>query len=187
MKNAVLDWFGPDFGKLNPLLQKLHTQGARLNDEVDIHFGYGVVGWISRRMVRKLGAPTRAGKVPFSVEIHHSSKALIWSRTFAYTHTVTSEFHPVKTYRQGGYWVESTGPIKIQLGVSTEGGNWQWLQRSVSLFRLPIPTIFWPKVSAGKAVVNGLYQFEVKISLPVLGFIFGYSGTLNEDGEKVIG
>ncbi|WP_444920009.1 DUF4166 domain-containing protein [Microbulbifer sp. CnH-101-G] len=154
---------------------------------MDIRFGSGVAGWIGRRMARKLGGPAKAGKVPFSVEIHHSTKTLIWSRTFANSHTFTSEFHPVKTYQQGGYWVESTGPIKIQLGVSTEGGNWQWLQRSVSIFRLPIPTIFRPKVSAGKAIVNELYQFEVKISLPVLGFLFGYSGTLKEDVEETIG
>ncbi|WP_444924194.1 DUF4166 domain-containing protein [Microbulbifer sp. DLAB2-AF] len=54
-------------------------------------------------------------------------------------------------------------------------------------FRLSIPTIFRPKVSAGKAIVNGLYQFEVKISLPVVGFLFGYSGTLKEDAEDTFG
>ncbi|WP_444889434.1 DUF4166 domain-containing protein [Microbulbifer sp. DLAB2-AA] len=186
MNTAVINWFGPSFSELNPLLQHLYMQGAKLYGEVDIRFGSGVAGWIGRRMAHKLGAPTTAGKVPFSVDIHHSPEKLTWSRTFARTHTVTSEFQPVKTYQQGGYWVESTGPVKIHLGVSTEGGNWQWLQQSVSLFRIPIPTIFRPRVSAGKAVVNGPYQFEVKISLPVLGLIFGYSGTSKKDDGKMI-
>ncbi|WP_444929719.1 DUF4166 domain-containing protein [Microbulbifer sp. SSSA002] len=186
MNNAVLNWFGPDFSALNPLLQRLHTQGAQLNGVVNIRFGSGIAGWIGRRMARKLGAPTKAGKVPFSVEIHHSSEKLTWSRTFANTHTLTSEFYPVRTYQQGGYWIESSGPVKMQLGVSTKGGNWQWLQRSVSILGIPIPALFRPKVYAGKAIVNGLYQFEVKISLPALGFLFGYSGILHEGGEKLI-
>ncbi|WP_299579563.1 DUF4166 domain-containing protein [uncultured Microbulbifer sp.] len=184
MKNAVAHWFGEDFDKLNPLLRRLHTQGGRLYGKVDITFGTGISGLIGRRIAGKLGIPSQAGKVPFSVEIRHSLETLFWSRTFANGHTMTSEFQPVKTFRQGGYWIESSGPVNIQLGVSIEGGNWQWLQQSVSIFQLPIPTILMPKVSAGKAIIDALYQFEVKMALPVLGFAFGYSGKLLEYAEQ---
>ncbi|AWF82665.1 hypothetical protein BTJ40_18640 [Microbulbifer sp. A4B17] len=178
--NIVTEWFGSDFSKLHPQPQRLHTTGAKLTGKVNVQFGSGLAGIIGRRIAGKMGIPKYTEESFFSVNIQHSSDKLIWSRTFAEGHTMTSEFVPVGTRGEAGYWIEKTGITSIHLGVSIEQGNWLWIPYTASIFHIPIPSLLRPKVSAGKSIVNSQYHFEVSISLPILGFIFSYSGVLRE-------
>ncbi|WNZ55681.1 DUF4166 domain-containing protein [Microbulbifer sp. MKSA007] len=180
MVNAVTNWFGPDFNKLNPLLQRLHTKGAKLSGEVKVQFGSGLAGIIGKRIAGKLGVPQNTRESPFSVNIQHTQHKLIWSRTFSNSHSMTSEFVPIGTREKAGYWIEKTGIINIRLGVSIEEGNWFWAPQSVSILHIPIPSVLRPRIVAGKSIINNQYHFEVSISLPIIGFSFGYSGILRE-------
>ncbi|WP_444940765.1 DUF4166 domain-containing protein [Microbulbifer sp. ZKSA004] len=180
MVNAVTNWFGSDFSKLNPPLQRLHTTGAMLSGEVKVQFGSGLAGIIGKRIAGKLGVPKNTNASPFSVNIQHTPDKLIWSRTFSNSHPMISEFVPIGTRGEAGYWLEKTGITNIRLGVSIEEGNWFWVPLSVSILHIPIPSALRPSICAGKSIINNQYHFEVSISLPILGFSFGYSGILRE-------
>jgi len=94
---------------------------------------------------------------------------------------MVSTFHPVGSYPDG-YWVETTGAITIELGVSATGGDWQWLQRRTKLRNLSLPAALTPRVAAGKRVVGGKYRFEVSVTMTGIGSLLSYDGALQHSG-----
>ena len=63
---------------------------------------------------------------------------------------------------------------------ATESGLGLELRR-VSLLGLPIPRGLWPRVKAQERVVDGTFAFDVALSLPVVGLMIHYRGTLREN------
>lgn len=178
----VSDWFGPRFDALHPLLQALHRDGGLLHGEVQVETGRGIAGWSGRTLARGLGIPITSGRCGFEVDIEHTTRALHWRRRFACgdgrVAEVESVFVPVGRW-PSGYWVETTGPVRLQLGVEVVDGGWHWRASRASVRGVRIPMWLLPRTSAGKAIVDGRYVFHVDITLPLLGRVLGYRGTLD--------
>ncbi|AVP95807.1 hypothetical protein C7S18_00705 [Ahniella affigens] len=175
--NAVVDWFGPHFTSLHPLLQDLHRHGGQLQGQVDLEFGSGLAGLIGRRLARKLGLPTTAGPVPLRVIISHQEGALHWSRRFEGLPPMHSVFEPHGHFPEG-HWLEQTGPLRLCLGVDIEGGGWRWVPRRVAYHGIRLPLALFPTSEAGKRIVNDEYEFSVRFSLPGFGLLLRYGGCL---------
>jgi hypothetical protein len=175
--NPVSSWFGEKFFKLDPQLQKLHRQGGSLKGKIELSFGKGAAGFIGKRLARKLGVPLQPGEHQLRVEIHHEDKKLYWSRCFDGQHRVQSIFTPVGDYRQG-YWLEKTGPVTLKLGVDVIDGSWHWRLMAVRFFSLSLPLFLFPNSVAYKKVIGDCYQFHVSFSIPLLGQLFCYEGSL---------
>ena len=112
------------------------------------------------------------------VSIYHSSKGLHWDRTFNDDNIVESLFVPVGN-NKNGYWVETTGPLKMKLTVDIVEGGWFWRCLNISLFGLPIPTFFVPKSQAYKIIENSKYIFSVSFTYPLIGSLVSYRGALD--------
>lgn len=177
MNNPIEKWFGDDFAKLHPLIQKLHHEGGKLTGEVDISYGNGIAGLIGRRLAKKLGIPTNKKANTLQVNIRHSSEALHWDRTFNGSHKVKSVFVPNGRYPAGS-WTENSGNVSLVLRVEVIDGGWHWVQQAISLKGLSLPLWLFPKTTAYKSVRDGKYIFSVSFSLPVLGHLMSYSGQL---------
>ena len=177
MTNPVVEWFGDAFLQLDPLLQALHRDGGQLSGTVDIRIARGLAGVLGRRLARRLGLPPQAGPVPLEVNIAHDGRALHWARTFHPGHRMVSVFVPHGRYPEG-CWHETTGPLKLKLGVDLQQGGWFWVQREVRLLGLPLPLWLFPASRAYKRVVDGRYEFSVSFTVPVLGELLGYGGLL---------
>ena len=177
MNNPVVDWFGASFKELDPLLQELHRNGGDLTGVVDLEFGSGIAGVIGRSLALKLGLPVKAGKQKFSVSISHQGGALRWARQFDLHHNMVSLFVPHGSF-PAGYWSETTGKLALELGVVIKEGGWYWVQRKIKFRGIPLPLWLFPASHAYKRIKNGLYEFSVTFSLPVIGKLLSYSGVL---------
>lgn len=175
--DAVERWFGAGFSSLHPLLQSLHRQGGSLSGTVLIEYGRGLAGWLGRRMASGFGLPSGLGAVPLEVSIYSDEHSLHWDRVFAGASRVSSVFTPVGAWPKG-YWVEKTGLVTLCLQVEVGGGVWRWKPLRSSLLGVPVPSFVMPQVVAYKAVEGEKYRFYVGVSLPLIGFLFSYSGVL---------
>jgi hypothetical protein len=178
LKNDIVkNWFAEDFTRLDPLLQKLHIVGGQLSGEVSISYGSGVAGIIGKRLAKKLKLPPQ-GAHNLIVSISHSKSGLHWNRKFNDENVVESLFVPIGTVKNG-YWIETTGSMKMKLTVEIINGGWFWRCLKISLFGIPIPLWFVPKSQAYKIVENGRYVFKVAFTYPLFGSLVSYSGALD--------
>jgi hypothetical protein len=144
---------------------------------VTIQYGNGLAKIIGQRLAIKLGIPKIAGEVDFKVEIKHSKDTLFWNRIFCDNLKMNSTFKPYGSY-PNGYWQETTGMLSLELGVEIIDGGWHWVQKKVRFYGLPLPLWLLPKTHAYKKIVNGQYFFSVSFSLPIIGKLVSYSGSL---------
>ena len=175
--DVVKNWFENDFCDLDPLLQKLHLSGGELSGRVDISYGKGISGLIGQRLAKKLKLPDQ-GTHDLLVSITHSDQGLHWNRKFNDANTVESIFVPFGN-KKNGYWIETTGPMKMKLTVDIVDGGWFWKCLNVSFFGLPIPLFLIPKSQAYKIIENGKYVFNVSFSYPLFGSLVSYKGALD--------
>lgn len=175
--NAVSDWFGASFVLLHPQLQMLHRRGGFLAGEIELDFGTGIAGFVGKRLAKKLGIPLQPGEHELRVDIHHLDNGLHWSRCFDGRHTVLSIFKPIGNYSDG-YWLEKTGPVGLKLTVDIIDSGWHWRVLGVSIFGLPIPLMLFPQSTAFKKIVDDHYQFHVDFSMPLIGRLLSYEGSL---------
>jgi len=179
VKSVTEKWFGDSFAQLHPQLQRLHAAGGTLSGDVLVEYGHGIAGLIGKRLGRKLGLPTNAGRTDFEVEISHTETSMIWSRRFASAEqSMTSVFTPYGTY-PNGYWTETTGALELKLAAHVQEGGWHWIQRETSFRGRSLPAVVLPALAAHKTVCDGLYRFEVGLSGYGLGLLLGYKGELS--------
>jgi hypothetical protein len=175
--NAVVEWFGPQFPRLDPLLQQLHRRGGLLTGEVRIDRGHGLADWIGGRLLRRLGLPPQLERSGFGVQISHGGGVLHWNRRFGHGNRLCSQFRPVGSW-PGGYWIERIGRLELRLTVDVVEGGWYWRCLGVRLAGVPLPLWLFPRTTAYKRVEQGRYRFGVRFELPLLGTVLGYSGLL---------
>ena len=176
--SVVSRWFGAEFAALHPLLRRLHLHGGSLRGEVEIGFGRGVAGVIGRKLARSLGIPIDRPCCGFEVEIRHTAEALLWNRRFADGSMMRSVFLPIGQWPDG-HWSESTGALRLDLGVDTTSGAWRWLPRRAYLHRIRLPLWLLPQTRAGKRIDGNRYVFHVEIIAPLIGTLLRYGGTLD--------
>lgn len=177
--DLVQNWFGSEFGELHPLLQKLHSDGGKLVGDVEISYGKGLAGIIGGRLASKMKLP-HEGAHKLVVSISHDKHGLHWGRSFNDQAPVTSLFKPVGTIQEG-HWIETTGPLTMQLTVDVIDGGWFWRCLTVSFQGLGIPRWLVPHTTAYKKIENEKYRFYVDFSLPVIGSLVCYQGLMVEE------
>jgi hypothetical protein len=111
------------------------------------------------------------------VAIYSTETRLHWNRTFNETSTFNSTFTPAGRY-PSGYWVESSGLLRLTLAVAIVNGGWAWQPIGGRLWGIPFPVRLLPRAVASKCIDNGRYRFNVEINLPLLGTVLSYGGKL---------
>lgn len=176
----VEKWFGQNFSKLHPLLQELHKSGGRLSGSAEINYGSGLAGLIGSRLAAKMKLP-QSGVHKLQVDISHSDKALVWSRSFNGGPPVVSLFEPVGSHTDNGYWIEKSGAIRLHLTVEVIDGGWYWHCQKMSFWGIPLPLWLLPKSDAYKLIEDNRYRFSVTFTLPLIGTLVSYRGLLDAE------
>jgi hypothetical protein len=179
-ENAVTRWFGLEFGRLHPLLQALHRRGGKLRGTIDVEVGRGLAGGVGRRLARRLGVPTHEPRVALEVDIRHQDGALYWGRRFGNGADMVSVFRPVGIWPHG-YWTERTGFLDLRLTVDVVRGGWYWRPLSAKAAGVPLPLALFPRSQAYKRIEDGKYFFCVQFTMPLIGDVLRYGGTLDAE------
>jgi len=177
MTSTVETWFGDAFCQLHPQLQSLHRHGGVLVGTVNVEFGQGLARLIGRRLARRLGVPSTAGPHSLQVSIYSADGTLHWNRSFETGTAFPSQFIPEGKFPEGR-WVERSGRLHLLLGVRIVDGGWYWQQRGVRLGPISLPQRLLPRTLAFKRIVDGLYEFSVTVTVPLVGPVLHYSGIL---------
>jgi hypothetical protein len=177
-ENVVTRWFGAGFAQLDPLLQRLHRRGGSLAGDIEIRIGNGIAGSFGRQLARALNLPIDRRVRGFEVRIGHTESSLIWARRFDNGAEMVSVFEPVGAWPEG-HWLERTGPLTLRLTVDIDDGGWRWLPLGVSWRGIALPRGLMPSSDAYKRVESGRYLFHVAFSLPGIGPVLSYGGTLD--------
>lgn len=174
--NGVEHWFAAGFSQLDPLLQDLHRHGGSLEGPVTIHLASGLAGWLGKRLAARIGVPLQQTTPRLQVSIYSEHGVLHWNRSFGGA-PMNSQFVPVGTW-PNGYWLESTGALRLALQVNVREGGWYWQPIRAWVRGVRVPLMLLPRTTAYKRIEQGRYQFYVGFSLPLLGTLLSYSGTL---------
>lgn len=175
---GVKQWFGAKFNELHPHLRELHEHGGELNGFVSVALGKGLGKLFGAALARKLCIPTKAGLCSLNVEIFHDQDGMHWNRCFDGRTMMKSLFIPVGSL-PSGYWIESTGSVRMELTVDVIDGGWYWRCLRVSIHGMRIPIWLIPRTTAFKRIEDGQYRFFVGFSLPMFGTVLSYSGLLS--------
>ena len=174
---TVEQWFGAHFAELDPLIRDLHRNGGVLTGRIAVDCGNGLAGWIGRRLARRLGIPTDRAEHVLKVHIHDAADGLHWDRVFNDTSVFKSLFVPVGNYPHG-HWMETSGALNLRLQVRVVAGGWHWVPAGAQLGPIVLPRWMLGSTLAYKEIVEGHYNFQVEIRLPLLGTILRYGGLL---------
>ncbi|MES2818352.1 MAG: DUF4166 domain-containing protein [Pseudomonadota bacterium] len=166
--NALIEHLGPTFEQLPPLLQRAHRGDIRLQGPVEVVRGTG----LARLLGNALKMPAPGSAVPLVVEGRHDAAGMRWQRDFAGRQLV-SHFRP-----QGAYLLEQMGPIKLWMHLRVEQGRLTYNLDHASIWGLPIPKGLAPRLLAFEAQEQDRYRFQVEVSLPLLGLLIRYGGSL---------
>jgi saccharopine dehydrogenase-like NADP-dependent oxidoreductase len=137
----------------------------------DVVVGNGVVArWVSRW----IGLPTRAGNVASTVSVDRDltpdgAPRETWTRNFG-----GQRFQSVLTCERQGALIERFGAMQFTLGVVADSTGlalpiigWTW-------FGIPMPLALAPRSVARECVdAEGRFHFDVRLSLPLVGPVFG--------------
>ncbi|HEX8444198.1 MAG TPA: DUF4166 domain-containing protein [Allosphingosinicella sp.] len=166
---------GSGFETLPPQVQQLHGSAAarRWTGLANVTRGRGVLPNLVAALV---GFPRTAAQVPVSVEFSPENGAERWTRTFG-----GKSFSSVQAFGTGKneyLVVERFGVATFALALVIKDGRLHLMPRRWLLAGIPMAGILLPTGTSYETVRDGQFAFDVEISIPLIGRIVAYRGTL---------
>jgi hypothetical protein len=166
------------WGQLDEPVRRMHSAGAIAEAAGTFRVRHGSNGLV-RLLARLAGLPAAGQDVPVRLIITPLANGEEWLRTFA--------GRPLMS-RQGlgpdGLLAERVGAVELRFRLKVDSGGLFYETRSAALclgpLRIPMPRFVIPRVTAWeKAAGKGdLVQIAVEVSLPLVGLLIAYEGTL---------
>ncbi|MGL4322018.1 MAG: DUF4166 domain-containing protein, partial [Paracoccaceae bacterium] len=162
---------GRSFAALPAPLQDLHAvmDERRWVGQATVTRGRGVlarlVAWVMRF------PPARAG-TPLTVTMARKGETERWTRNFD-----GRRFHSTLRWR-GGQMTERFGLLTFAIGLRVQDGALHYPVTAGRCLGIPIPRLFLPVSDTAETAADGRAQFDVALSLPLVGLIVRYQGWL---------
>ncbi|MCR9284595.1 MAG: DUF4166 domain-containing protein [Rhodobacteraceae bacterium] len=131
---------------------------------------------LGQLLCRIVGFPPEADATPVKVTIKRQGDKEIWQRNFG-----------GKTFRSvlslsgapgSGVVQERFGPTTFNIHLNLKGDALAYPVRSGKLFGIPLPRWLLPISETAETAPDGIFRFDVEISLPGLGRLVRYQGWL---------
>ncbi len=165
-----------DFDKLPYIIRDMHDVEVRVEALGLSNITRGE-SWLSNLVANLFGFPKAGENQPIRVvfERHGDSESLLrdYGKEKFISHFAD---HP-----EPGVIYETFGPLwfEVECVCSEQGIDMDI--RSCRLWnKIPIPLFFLPRTDATERVSGGKYQFDVDISLPLIGRVIWYKGVLKK-------
>lgn len=172
---------GPAFDALPQPLQQLHGDlGARQwAGRADVERGQGLLAPLVAAI---FGFPKAGTDVPVTVRLQPEAGGERWVRDFGGKRF--SSLQSRGSGRDQHLLVESFGPARFSLALVMEGERLLLIPRRWSLFGIPMPGFLLPRGTSFETVRDEKFSFDVDISMPLIGRIVRYQGTLEDTADN---
>lgn len=166
---------GSAFDSLPPRLRELHgtSEARRWSGHAEVRHGGGVLA----RMVRgAVGFPKAGSNVPVVVAFTPEGEGERWMRSFD-----GKDFSSLQSAGEGRdeyLLTERFGLATFALALVVEGERLLLVPRRWSLLGVPMPALLLPQGISFEHEKEGRFCFDVEISMPGIGLIVGYRGSL---------
>lgn len=166
---------GPAFDDLPPRLRELHdSKDARQWSGVaEIRHGQGM---LARMISALVGFPQAGKQVPVSVTFTPEKGKERWTRNFGGRRFSSTQSAGMGKDRY--LLAERFGIVTVALALVLDGGRLALIPRRWHVLGVPLPGFLLPKGESFESEENGRFCFDVEISLPFVGLIVAYKGTL---------
>ncbi|HLO76344.1 MAG TPA: DUF4166 domain-containing protein [Magnetospirillum sp.] len=146
--------------------------GVTLSGSVEVSPAPTLAG---RWLLGFMGLPRLAGSHSLVVRVLADGDGELWERRFADA-TFASRFQAAGVPEQAR---EYFGPFRLDYQLAAENGEIRWSLVGARLFGVPLPKALAPEVTAREWVADdGAYRMKAQVSLPGLGPLLGYGGSL---------
>ncbi len=165
-----------DFDKLPNIIRDMHDVQDRVEALGLSNITRGE-GWLSNLIANILGFPKAGENLPVRVVFERDGKAESLLRDYG-SEKFVSHFadHP-----EPGVLYEIFGPLWFEVEcVCTEEGIDMDLRKCQLWNTVWVPLFFLPRTDATERISGGKYQFDVDISLPLIGRVIWYKGVLEK-------
>ncbi|ALH82012.1 saccharopine dehydrogenase [Sphingopyxis macrogoltabida] len=166
---------GSAFDGLPPRVQALHDrhEAREWRGEAEVRRGRGP---LARLVAALFGFPEAATRVPVAVRFTPEGDAERWTRDFG--GRSFASLQSAGTGRNAYLLVERFGPLAFAMALVAEHGRLYLVPRRWSAFGIPMPRFLLPRGTSFESESDGKFRFHVEISLPMIGLIVAYQGTL---------
>ena len=173
---------GPVFDDLPPRLRELHDSKdpRQWSGVAEIRRGQGM---LARMISALVGFPQAGKQIPVSVTFTPEKGKERWTRNFG-----GRRFSSTQSAGLGKdqyLLAERFGVVTVALALVLDGGRLALIPRRWHLLGVPLPGFLLPKGQSFESEENGRFHFDVEISLPFIGLVVAYKGTLEPVARSV--
>lgn len=161
---------GAGFEPLPETLRVLHSplRNAAARGEAFVSRGANPFASVLARLMR-FPPP---GRYDLHVEFSEREGVERWTRDFD-GHRFTSELR-----EKDGMLQERFGPLRFRFDLKSVEGGLEMVMRSWSVFGIKLPIRLAPRSPAREWEENGTFHFNVPVSVPLIGKVVHYRGSL---------
>jgi len=169
---------GPAFDALPAPVRALHDGigTRRFTGSATIRRGSGLP---ARLLCALFRFPEAAQTVPVRVTFAPEPRGERWTRIIG-RKTVIS-FQSAGTGRNRGLLIERFGLAAFALALIPDGDRLRFVPRRWSILGLPMPGVLLPAGESFETARDGLFAFDITVSVPLVGLVVAYRGTLAPD------
>lgn len=160
---------------LPPEIRALH-QARQASGRASVERGRGL---LSRLTALAVGLPGAVEDIPVRVRFEAVDGSETWIRTFGAT-AFRSRLR-AGTGCSDALLCETFGPLTGGMALVWEEGRLAFVLRRWSLFGVPLPRLFGPRLHVFEEARDGRFHFHVEITHPLAGLIVRYRGWLVPD------
>ena len=166
---------GEAWHSLPAALRAVHAAGPKLtiSGAASITRGRGV---LARLLAWIMRFPAAGENIPVSVTFERHGHYDKWTRDFGgqiFSSTFTAGFG-----RYEHLLCERFGPLTFGMALVPDAGRLHLVMRRWSLFSFPLPDALVPCGKTYEFEEDGRFNFNVSITLPIVGFVIRYEGYL---------
>ena len=164
---------GPRFLELPPELQRIHDDRPHvmLAGVCDVERGANPLIALIALMA---SLPPTGGKVRTTVRIDRDAHGETWTRNFG-GHQMRS-----RLWTSDGLLMERLGLVKLAFNLQVETDRIEWRVARARVMGLRLPAGWFSSARATEQVIGGEYRFDVRVTMPIVGLLVNYRGTLVE-------
>ena len=165
---------GERFDRLPPVVREVHGEERfiPLEGRGDVARGDS---FLARLMGLLMGLPASGREIPLHASVRRDGDGEVWMRRFAgrkmHSHLRAS----------GDLLEERMGPVRLEFALQALDRGVVWQLKRVSAFGRELPLGWFEGTKASEFESQGVYRFDVHVTLPGAGLLVHYRGWLKRE------